>query len=163
MNITPRPRQPGEVVFSYLLLLFSLFVFTEAYKISGFSSVSSAGVFPMGAAAVMVFTSLIITISVHRQAALQRKPGSSPFQDLRQKVIPADILVFTALLVAYTVILNAFGFLVSSFLFLFFSIAYLHRKSLVLALTIAAGSLALIYVLFRVVFTVVLPKGWLFQ
>ncbi|MCB5174174.1 tripartite tricarboxylate transporter TctB family protein [Microvirga lenta] len=163
MNILPRPRQPGETIFAYLLLLFSLFVFWEAYKISGFSSASSAGVFPMCAAAVMLFASVLTIVRTQRATAYQREPGLSKVRDFRNKIVPANIIVFVALLVAYTIALDAAGFLLSSFLFLFLSIAYLYRRGPLVALLIAAGGLVVIYVVFRMIFTVVLPKGWLFQ
>jgi putative tricarboxylic transport membrane protein len=48
-----RPRLPGEAGFGILLLAFSLLAFREAFDISGLSSISSAGTFPMAAAAAM--------------------------------------------------------------------------------------------------------------
>ena len=44
-------RRPGEVVFAALMLAISVFLFWNAYKISGFSSKSSPGAFPLAATA----------------------------------------------------------------------------------------------------------------
>jgi hypothetical protein len=161
MSVPERRREPGEVVFGYLLLGFSLFVFSEAYKISGFSSWSGAGVFPLGAATVMVLSSLVIIAKNHRMP----KPaeGQTIAAEFRWRILPTDILVFVGLLVAYTLALDALGFLLSSFLFLLASILHLYRGNVLLVLLVSAGSLAAIYVLFRIVFTVTLPQGWLFR
>ena len=43
------------------------------------------------------------------------------------------------------------------------TILYLHRSGPLLALLVAAGALAAVYLVFRVAFTVVLPTGWIFQ
>ena len=55
-----KPRLPGELGFCLALLLFSLTVFYLSYKISGFSSWSSAGSLPLGASLVMCVSSLVI-------------------------------------------------------------------------------------------------------
>lgn len=158
MTPVVRARRPGEIAFGYVLLLFGLFVFWQAYAISGFESVSSAGVFPMGAGAVMVLSALAVIARNHRRPPAAPEPALAAF---RREILPNRIVVFMAILVAYTVALDAAGFVIASVLFLLVSILYLQRSGLVLALIVSIGSIAVIYVLFRVIFTVVLPRGWL--
>jgi putative tricarboxylic transport membrane protein len=52
---------PGELAFCALLLLLSLFLLWQAHGISGFESLSSAGMFPMLAAATMVVTGAVFS------------------------------------------------------------------------------------------------------
>jgi hypothetical protein len=161
MIAIPRRREPGELAFAYFALLFSLFLFSQAYKIAGFESVSSAGVFPLFATGLMVFTSLVTVARTHRlQVATEAEP--SALRVFRHKVTPRDFLVFTAITVLYAAALDALGFLTSSFLFLTAAIFYLHQRRLVFAIGISSIALTLIYVVFRVAFEVVLPKGWVF-
>lgn len=162
MNVHSRRRRPGELVFAYLLLLFSLFLFHEAYKISGFSSVSSAGVFPLVATGLMIVTSLVTIVRTHRMQSSVDSEESLPRAFWRQ-ITPVDLVVFVAITVLYALALDPLGFLSSSFLFLTASIFYLHERRIVVSVVVALISLALIYLVFRVAFEVVLPKGWMFQ
>jgi putative tricarboxylic transport membrane protein len=54
-----RRRLPGELTFALLLIGLSLFLLWQAYGISGFESLTSAGAFPMVAAAVMLVTAVL--------------------------------------------------------------------------------------------------------
>ena len=47
----PLPRKVGELFFGFIVLAFSVFLFWQAYEISGFSELSSPGSVPMAAAA----------------------------------------------------------------------------------------------------------------
>ena len=63
--MSPRAqRRPGELAFAVALLAFSLWLFAEAYKISGFSGLSTPGVFPMLASGLMIASSLAILVKV---------------------------------------------------------------------------------------------------
>jgi putative tricarboxylic transport membrane protein len=67
------------------------------------------------------------------------------------------VIVFLALTVAYMLALERIGFLISSLAFLFLSIWYLYRRNPLLIAAISVGALAVIYVVFRYVFSVLLP------
>jgi len=71
--------------------------------------------------------------------------------------------VVLALIAAYAAAMPILGFVAGSAGFLFFMFAYLWRKGLMVSTALSAGCLALIYVIFRVLFQVVLPQGTLWQ
>lgn len=154
---TPRRREPGETAFGYLILVVSLFVLHQSYAISGFSSVSSAGVFPMIASFAMVVSSAAVILRNRRMAA------PDPDVTFIRRVAPPAVVVLTLLIVAYMLTLEPLGFLLSSFLFLFLSMLYLERRNPFLLAAISAVSLGIVYLIFRTAFSVVLPQGWLFR
>lgn len=78
-------------------------------------------------------------------------------------VLPVRVLIITALLVLYVVAMPTLGFLLSSGLFLLASISYLWKKPVWLAVLVSALSLAVIHVVFRMVFQVILPQGTLIE
>jgi putative tricarboxylic transport membrane protein len=163
MDQTLRRRQPGETVFGYVLLLLGLFVMAEGYRIDGLYSPSSAGVFPALAGLVMTVSALAIIRRNHRMPPVHIPEGSGTAREFLRRTTPADVAVMAALILAYMLALEAVGFLGASFVFLFLSMFYLHRGPLLTTLLVSVGSLAAIWVVFRVLFTVVLPTGWLFQ
>lgn len=152
-------RQPGELVFSLAVLIFSLFAAWQAWTIAGFSSLSSAGVFPMIATFTMVVSGLIIVAQAARaQPAAERDVAARFFAE----VTPFRLIVFALMIVGYMLALEPAGFLISSFAFLFAGMAFLYRRNILISLVVSAFSLAVIYVVFRHVFSVVLPAGRLF-
>lgn len=157
--LPPRQRQSGESAFGYGLLLFSLFVFHQAYVISGFRGLSTAGAVPMAAAAVMIVCAALVVVDNHRHARRAAPETATP----TRRVLPRDILVFTGLIGLFTLALEPLGFIVSAFVFLLASIHYLHRGSALFTLAVSAGALAVVYVVFRLLFLVVLPEGSLFR
>lgn len=153
----PRRREPGETAFGYVILVVSLLVLHQSYTIAGFSSVSSAGVFPMLASAAMAVSAIAIILGNRRLAAPDAEVT------FIRRVAPPAVVVFTLLIIAYMLTLEPLGFLLSSFLFLFLSMLYLERRNPLLLAAVSALTLGIIYVIFRTAFSVVLPQGWLFQ
>jgi hypothetical protein len=148
-----RSRQPGERAFSLVLLALSLFLLHQAYSISGFSSVSSPGVFPMVAAGVMVLSLAVVLVRERREAA--------PSGFLR-RVTPPILLGTVALIVALMLALEPLGFVIATGGFLFAAILFLQHGRPLRAAVIAAVAVAAIYVIFRLGFQVVLPEAtWL--
>lgn len=152
-----RRRQPGETIFGYLILVISLFILHQSYTIAGFSSVSSAGVFPMIASFIMAVSAAAIILHNRKLAA------PDPDVTFIRRVAPPTVVLFTLMIVAYMLTLEPLGFLLSSFLFLFGSMLYLERRNPLLMIAVSAISLGIIYVVFRTAFSVVLPQGWLFR
>ncbi len=72
---TRRSRLPGEITFTVILLLISLFMLWTAYGISGLESLSSAGAFPMVATAVMVLTGLANIVHTAARDAERARGG----------------------------------------------------------------------------------------
>ena len=145
-------RKPGEAAFAAALAAASLWLLWEAYGISQFEALSSPGAFPMAAAAIMAVSAVIILIKTLR---LPGRPAAGFFDS----VAPPRVLVMFAAIAIYGVLLAPLGFLPTSLLFLTAGIFFLRGRGLLYALTVSAGSLLGIYLLFRIVFTVLMPAG----
>lgn len=150
-------RRPGETAFALLCTLFGLTAFGQAYGISGFSGLSTPGVFPMLATGAMVLSGLFILAATVRRPA-EPGTGSAAARFMRE-FLPLRHCVMLALMLAYLAALPLIGFVAASALFLFAAFQFLWRRNVLLTALIAAVSLAAIYVVFRIVFQVVLPQG----
>lgn len=151
---------PGEKAFGYVIFFFSLFLFYHAYKISGFSSISSAGGWPMAATAMMALCSVIIIIRNWRSPQVEAKNALAEMRRFGKEILPPNpLLGYVAIIVAYMLLLEPLGFNISSFLFLFASFLYLHRKNMWKMLLLSLGSVVVIYFTFQVVFRVILPEA----
>jgi putative tricarboxylic transport membrane protein len=152
-----RKLRAGENLFAWLMMIFSLFVFIEAYRISGFSSISSPGMYPMIAAAVMVLSMALILLNNRKLV----KPDADGFKDEMQlaarRVLPPIFLIYTAIVVGYMSLIEPLHFLPSSLVFLMASMIYLKGGSWLKSVLIAVGTMAGIYLIFQYVFRVVLP------
>lgn len=145
-------RKPGEIAFAIVMLLGSVFLFWQAYYISGFSSLSSAGALPLAAAAVMVISSTI---------ALIKTMGLTIDTEIRffHHVLPPIVSIVIALILLFSVMLEPVGFILSALLFLFLGITFLQRSSFLVTATITVICLISVYFIFRIIFQVVLPEG----
>ncbi|MGF1626117.1 MAG: tripartite tricarboxylate transporter TctB family protein [Alphaproteobacteria bacterium] len=152
------PRRPGELTFTVILVLCSLWLFWEAYLISGFSGLATPGVFPMLATGVLIVSTATILVSALRSPS----PGGGALRFLRE-VTPLRHAIVLGLVAGYVALMPLLGFVVSSGLFLFISLQVLWRRNPLVTAILTAGSLAAIYVIFRIVFQVVLPTGTVLQ
>lgn len=160
MITTQRPA--GEIAFSVLLASLSLFLLWQAYRISGFESLSSAGSFPMFAAGVMLISALLALRQSWRRQRTPALPGETLAGQFVREVTPMQLISFTATLAAYMLLLDRLGFVLASYLFLNVAMWLLGSRRWGLNLLVSALSLASIYLIFQLVFSVVLPKGsWL--
>lgn len=149
---TRQPRRPGEVVFNVAMVLGSLFLLWSAYGISGFEALSAPGAIPMVASGVM----LICAVLALRDTL--RKPASST-ETLARNILPMPVIVTILAIVGYALALRPLGFLPTSFVFLTGLIAYLARYSLLRSALLSALMVGVIYLVFRIVFTVLMPPG----
>ncbi len=157
-----KSRLPGELTFTLLLLLGSLFLFQQAYGISGFESLTSAGVFPMLSALVMVITALMALSGVARSAQLAPDEGESLSGHFIRRITPLVWAMFTAAVVLFMLLLSKLGFVLSAYLFLVLSMRLLGSTRWLFNMLLSAVSLAVVYLIFQTVFSVILPKGtWL--
>ena len=147
-----RARRPGEAMFTALLLAVSLFLLWSAFGISAFESLSSPGAVPMATTFAMAVTAAIVLFKTARSPATKG-------EKIGREVLPPPVAIFAVMLVAYAILLEPFGFLPTSALFLVVSIKLLSARSWTYAAAISLLSLTLIYVLFRIVFTVLMPPG----
>lgn len=154
-----RSRLPGELAFSLLLVIFSAFMLWQAYAISKFESLTSAGAFPMFVTFVLVVTGLMIAGQTARTKQLAGKPGEALLQQFLRQITPGVLVLFVSAIAAYMLLLERLGFVVSSYLFLVISMWLLGSRRFMLNLGVSALSLAAIYVIFQTAFSVVLPFG----
>lgn len=159
---TQRERRPGEIAFTIALLAGSLFMLWQAYGISRFESITSAGVFPMIATLTMVVTGGLILRHSLRSPLAPDASGRTPVQRFAHELTPAAIVTFTAAIAVYMGLLERLGFVASSYLFLVIGMRLLGSRRWGLNLLVSALALAAIYLVFRTAFSVVLPAGtWL--
>ncbi len=149
---SPSRRRPGEALFALVMVGLSAVLLWSAHGISGFEALSAPGSVPMAATAVMFCAAAAIAIRALRQPL-------DPTQSVRRDVLPGRILVMAALLLAYALLLEPLGFLPTSALFLTLSIRLLSGRGWRFAALTSLGSLIAIWLIFRIVFTVLMPSG----
>lgn len=145
-------RRPGELAFAAVLLVFSLALLWNAYGISGFTALSGAGAIPMATSFVMALTAGIVMLKTAR-LPLDRT------ETLARDILPGVVVIFAVFLVAYGFLLRPLGFLPTSALFLIATIKLLSRRSLAWTVLVSLGSLIVVWLIFRIVFTVLMPAG----
>ncbi len=157
----PKKRLPGELTFTALLLLGSLFLLFQSYGISGFESITSAGMFPMLSALVMVITGVWVLRQTLR-AKLERTSGERLLQQFVRQISPAVFVGFTLAVFAFMLLLPRLGFIASAYIFLVMAMRLLGSLRWGFNLMLSALALAVVYLVFQTAFSVVLPKGtWL--
>ena len=147
-----KTRRPGELAFNIAILAASLFLFYSAYGISGFEALSSPGAVPMATTFVMVIAAAMIV----RQTVA--RPASTG-ETLSGNIIPMSIIVTIIAVAGYALLLQPLGFLPTSFLFLFVMTWYLSRRNPLFCLLVSAGIVAGVYLVFRLIFSVLMPPG----
>ncbi len=148
----PDMRRPGEATFDALVLLGSLVLLWKAFGISGFEALSAPGTIPMATTLVMVITAAMLLLR-----SLRRPIHAT--ESVRHDILPFYVIAMTGLLVGYALLLVPLGFLPTSFLFLVLSIKLLWRRNWPMTVLVSAFSLLLVYLVFRIVFTVLMPSG----
>lgn len=179
----PSRRPPGERVFAALMLLLSAFLLWQAFGISGLQSSTSAGAFPMAAAATMLVCALVIAVQASREdgpaagkalsepegAPLARgdaqdPPTSAPAQPRGgHRLVPPVVPATVGAIVAYMLALEHLGFLPSSLVFLVGMTRLLGERRLRRNLLVSVLALGVIHLVFTTVFAVALPGGTLWQ
>jgi len=145
-------RRPGELAFAAFLTVASLFLLYSAYGISGFEALSGAGSVPMATTLVIAVSALIVTVRTFRQPQTETKT-------LSRDILPGMVILFIAFPVLFGLLLRPLGFVPNAAVFLIIAIKVLARKGWGYTLAVALGSLVAIWIIFRVVFTVLLPAG----
>lgn len=145
-------RSAGEIVFNGFLFICSLVLLFAAYGISGFESLSSPGSLPMAVALVMVISSGMILLDVYRNT---ERDSTRFFRD----ILPPAVIVMMLFITGYAFLLVPLGFLPTSLLFLVLSILYLRRGGVIFSVSVSLFALLLVYIVFRLIFTVLMPSG----
>lgn len=145
-------RRPGELGFAVILLIVSAALLWNAYGISGFSALSAPGSIPMATTFAMLVSACLVVI---KTARLPKVTSETMARD----ILPAIVILFVVFLVAYAFLLKPFGFLPTSAIFLISAIKILSKRSWGFTLTVSLGSLLVIWLMFRIVFSVLMPAG----
>lgn len=146
------PRRPGELVFNTAMTMGSAALLYSAYGISGFEALSGAGAIPMAASATMLVCS-----GITLRETLAKPAGGDG--SIARDILPAPVLVTIAMITAYAVALRWLGFIPTSFLFLVVMTRYLEKRSWLWSALVSLVTVAVIYLIFRLVFTVLMPQG----
>lgn len=144
-----RAARTGARALAGLLLIAAGFVIAEGVRLDGLASPSSAGAFPVLAGGVMAVSAIAIGCSRVRASP---PAGGHP-------MLPGRIALVMAMLVAFAAALPYVGFHLAAFVFLAATIRLLRGRDTLRAMVIAAASVAAIHVVFRLVFSVLLPEG----
>ena len=148
-------RRPGEAAFAAVLLGGSVVLVWNAYGIDnpfGSNGLSSPRSIPLATTAVMLVCAALILV----------KPLRLPLdraETIARDILPPVVLIFALFLVAYGIVLRPLGFLPASALFLIAAIKILAKRSWPWTLSVSLGSLAVIWLIFRIVFSVLMPAG----
>lgn len=145
-------RRPGELGFALALSVASLFLLYSAYGISGFEALSAPGAVPMATTFVMTASAVLVVLRTWRLPKVQA-------ETLVKDILPVTVILFVGFLVLFGAMLKPLGFVPTAALFLIVAIKVLSRRSWGYTLAVALGSLLVIWIIFRVVFTVLLPAG----
>ncbi|NOR32284.1 MAG: tripartite tricarboxylate transporter TctB family protein [Sulfitobacter sp.] len=145
-------RRPGELGFALFLTVASLFLLYSAYGISGFEALSAPGAIPMATTLVMVLAAAVVVL---RTARLPKVTTETIAKD----ILPGTVILFIGFLVGFGLLLKPLGFILTAALFLIVAIKVLAKRGWGYTMAVALGSLVVIWIVFRVVFTVLLPAG----
>jgi hypothetical protein len=148
-------RRPGELGFALFLLVASAVLLWNAYGIEnafGPNGLSSPRAIPLATTFAMVVSMILIVV---KTARLPRDGAETLMKD----ILPLTVILFAGLLVAFGLALKAVGFLPVSAIFLIVAIKALSRRSWGWVLGVSLGSLVVIWLIFRIVFTVLMPAG----
>lgn len=145
-------RKPGELGIALISFIIGTLGFYFALDMTS-DELSSPSVFPKLASTVVMVCSV-----VNFWKAMRRKKPEVSAPTIAQYLLPKDVVVVLLLLVSYCVVLPWLHFIVSSYAFMVLGMVYLQRgKNIVRALLISAASLAVLVILFRYLFLVILP------
>ncbi|MGX0875899.1 putative tricarboxylic transport membrane protein [Roseovarius sp. MBR-154] len=145
-------RRPGELGFALALTAASLYLLYSAYGISGFTALSGPGAIPMATTFVMVVAAGLVALRSWRLPRITT-------ETLGRDILPPMVILFIGFLIVFSLLLKPLGFVPTAALFLTIAIKVLARRGWGYTLAVALGSLILIWIVFRVVFTVLLPAG----
>lgn len=148
-------RRPGELIFAAFLLCASLFLLWSAWGIEnpfGPNGLSAPRSIPLATTFAMVVSAALI---LFRTARLPLDRTETIVKD----ILPPVVLLFVVFLVLYGVALTTLGFLPTSALFLIAAVKILAKRGWLWTLTVSLGSLIAIWLIFRIVFSVLMPAG----
>lgn len=155
--------EPGEKVFTVVLLVFGLITFTLALRLwlrMSSPRISSAGALPLFVTGLWVILALM--------AIFENRKLTSPLSELKDKkaqllqglhyAFPLDAAVMLAIIFGYCAALFfGLSFYIATPLFLYGGMCYLSKKDFIKNLLWTAVVMAFIVLVFRVLFGVIFP------
>lgn len=148
-------RRPGEMIFASLLFVASLYLLWNAHGIEnpfGPNGLSSPRSIPLATTCTMVVTAALILFKT-------AKLPVDRVETLAKDILPPVVVLFACFLVLYGLVLRPLGFLPTSALFLIAAIKTLSKKSWHWTIGVSLGSLIVIWLIFRIIFSVLMPAG----
>jgi hypothetical protein len=148
------PHRPGERIFLWCLLAFSIFVLINALLIPRLENLSSSGAFPIFIGGILIISTIRVLWANRKRYAivtLQEETAKTP-----AFALPLNVVGYAGILVLYIFTTERLHFLPSSFGFLVISFIFLKGASPLRAVVIGAATLAGIYGLFQTIFKVIL-------
>ena len=148
-------RRPGETIFVCILLVSSCYLVWHAYGIEnpfGPNGLASPRAIPLATTTTMVISSSIILFKTYRRP-LDRA------ETISRDILPAGVIIFSVFLVLFGFVLKPLGFLPTSAIFLIAAIKTLSKKGWLWCLGVSFVSLTVIWLIFRIIFSVLMPAG----
>lgn len=157
MKNTQQHIAPAELFVLLFLLLLSIGALIVSIRIAGFSSLSSPGAFPMFISLVMCVACLMILKENARYTSLPFYHRLEEIGIAVKKLFSPATIMFILLMAAYGFLLEVAGFLLSTLLFLWIATILLKGASPLHATWISLLNVAVVYIVFRHIFLVLLP------
>nr|WP_312577842.1 tripartite tricarboxylate transporter TctB family protein [Sedimentibacter sp.] len=155
-----RKLEKGEQPFILILSIFSLVSFIASIKMfMKDTSLSSQGAFPLLISSLLMIMSAIMIWEI-RWCPSAFEKNINLFDKVKatfEELFPGKILPVVIMVIVYGIVLPHIGFIISTFLFLFLSMITLKKGNIKMSLTISAGLVVFILVLFQFIFKVILP------
>lgn len=150
--VPEKHRKPGETAFAMLATMVGILGYYFAMGMTS-ENLSSPSVFPKIASVIIVLCGIIC---IYRSCKKEAPEEGTP--NVFHYLLPKDVLVILILLLIYCLVLPKLHFIISSYAFIAIGMIYLHRGTYIWqSLAISAGAIALLVVIFRYVFLVILP------
>ena len=152
--------KPGEKGFAVFLLMFGLFFTWQSWKLyQNAPGASSCGSVPLFCSAIITILSLVVIVVDRKKPSENSgKPVGEIVKTAMSYLLPKDVLVMVGLVVIYCITLYmGLGFLIVTPVFLWVSMVYLSRGNYAKNLLWTALCMLFIYLVFKVLFSVVLP------
>lgn len=149
--VPEKVRKPGEIGFAVFGVLFAILGYYFAMDMTS-DSYSSPSVFPKLASMIILGCGSVTLAKTLKRAA--PPAGETVFAYL----LPRDVLVILVMLIAYCFALPKLHFIPSSYIFMVSGMVYLHRgKKIAQSCIYSAIALAVLVLVFRYLFLVILP------
>ncbi|MDA8226322.1 MAG: tripartite tricarboxylate transporter TctB family protein [Desulfitobacterium hafniense] len=150
----PKPSPKGELKMCALLLVISGALFVDSLKVDGiFQGVSNGpGSIPQLVSGLLVLMVISVAVSLLVKGY---KEGS--FKELAHYLFNKEVLILLAAIILYGWLVEILHFIPTTILFLILTMYVFDRKQFVKKLIISVGTVAVLVLIFKTLFQVILP------